>query len=108
MMVTGRSYIVYIVVDTQTIIAPLVDALNLTADVSWSMKHINRSYPTIDLLCRTLDNFQIEFYKLLKDTVEFLKSINGSFPHHRVRRGAINFVGTLANLLFWSSNSGRS
>ena len=100
MMITGRSYIVPIVVEMDTVIAPLINALNLTADVSWSMEHMNKSYPIVNLLSKTLDNFQEEFDKMFKETVEYLSSISGRSPHGRPRRGAINLLGQLANLLF--------
>ncbi|KAG0722437.1 hypothetical protein GWK47_044479 [Chionoecetes opilio] len=100
MLITGRAYIVPIMVKTDAVLHPMIDALNLTADVAWSMEHMNRSYPTVDLLKRTLDGFHGEFSKLFKEAKAFLTSVSGRAPHSRYRRGAANFIGSLANLLF--------
>ncbi|MPC85252.1 hypothetical protein E2C01_080018 [Portunus trituberculatus] len=61
MMITGRTYTVPILVNTDEILQPLINALNLTANFSWSMEHMNRSYSTVKLLSRTLDSFKAEF-----------------------------------------------
>ncbi|KAG0722163.1 hypothetical protein GWK47_006116 [Chionoecetes opilio] len=100
MLITGRAYIVPITVKTDAVLHPVIDALNLTADVAWSMEHMNRSHPTVDLLKRTLDGFHGEFGKLFKEAKAFLTSASGRAPHSRRRRGAANFIGSLANLLF--------
>ena len=100
LMITGRDFVVPIKVDSKDILEPLLYALNLTQEVTWSMNHMNQSYPTVHLLQRALSTFNASFEKLFDDVSSYLRAISGKASHARYTRGALNFVGSLANLLF--------
>ncbi|XP_050721311.1 uncharacterized protein LOC127001149 [Eriocheir sinensis] len=110
MLLTGRYYVVPVVIKTDDIQRPLINVANLTAEVSWSIEHMNQSFPTVGLLRRTLDSFHIEFAKLFKDLNDFLSAMSGrdgSPFRTRQKRGAVDFLGSVANLLFGTATQAQ-
>ncbi|XP_050693841.1 uncharacterized protein LOC126984264 [Eriocheir sinensis] len=110
MLLTGRYYVVPVVIQTDEIQRPLINVANLAAEVSWSIEHMNQSFPTVGLLRRTLDSFHFEFNKLFKDLNNFLAAMSGrdgSPFKTRQRRGAVDFVGSVESLLFGTATQAQ-
>ena len=101
-ILTGREYIVPFELRSQDIQAPLIHAQNKTADIRWNVEHMNSSYEIVTSLQKSLRNFDREFVKMFKDMNNFLHYIINSDVHplNRVRRGALNFIGSIFNILF--------
>lgn len=107
LVLTGRNYVVPFALRATDVQAPLVRALNLTAELAWNIEHMSRDYPLIDSIKATLSNFDREFHYIFVDLNDYLKYVFeadlGRFHYAlppRGKRGLINFVGSLSNVLF--------
>ena len=109
MVISGRHYIIPLEIKTSTLIQPLNKATNITADIKWNLDHIDDDYYIIGSLKRTVKSFSHEFHKLFNELNDFLDYITNQRPYNnlRVKRGALNFMGTLSNYLFGTATQNQ-
>ena len=101
-LLTARQYIVPFILRFRDVQKPLIKARNMTANIAWNVNHMNSSYRVVSSLQKTLRNFDAEFQKMFVDMNDFLEYLIGRNPYSEVRskRGALNFMGSLSNMLF--------
>lgn len=85
---------------------PLVQALNLTSDLQFNVRHMSNDYPVIAQIKTTLQNFDREFHTFydLNNFIHYILSSEPALSHHlnfpHRKRCLFSVLGSLSNILF--------
>lgn len=109
LLLSGQSYIVPLVLKSNDIQKPLIEALNMTADLSYNIAHMSMNYPLIRSMKATLQSFDMEFHRAFKNLNSFLRYVINTDPEKfsRSKRGLINILGSLSNSLFGTATQSQ-
>ena len=114
LLLTGRQYVIPFTLRQEDVLVPLVEALNRTADLRFNVDHVSTDYPLVAQIKITLDHFDREFHSLFNDLNKFLHYVMGSEPSlshplqmSRQKRGWVNALGSLSNVLFGTATQGQ-
>ena len=113
LVVTGEAYVVPFVLQLDTIYEPIRRATNMTNHIIFSLDEIGgEDFLLItSLISQHILSFQTQFANLNQNMNDFLMHIVGydlnDSNTKRKTRGAINFIGSLANTLFGTATQGQ-
>lgn len=114
LVLTGRHYVVPFILKEEDVFTPLYQAINLTSSLAWNIDHMSTNFTVVAAIKHSLGNFDKEFHKLLDNLKDFLRyaitadpSRNGFSMNIRKKRGMINFLGSLSNILFGTATQAQ-
>lgn len=113
-VLTGNSYVVPFLLNTDEVLEPLKDAHELVAQMSWNVHSMINQSVLLRSLKHNFQYFYLTFSKIFKTTVDYFTYLTSGTPttgtpfeSHRGRRGALDIVGSLANTLFGVATEGQ-
>ena len=93
------------------IYAPIRRARNLTSRIIHNVEHAEENNIMTQLVRTHINEFEVKFRELFYSLNDFLTHILGynlnELDHNRDKRGAVNFIGSIANTLFGTATQSQ-
>ena len=107
---TGNAHIVPVMIKLEDIYEPISRARNITAQIIYNVDQIEDNFVT-KLIKENIFEFDKKFHEMhyqMNDYLTHIIGFNLNNPTHSRRiRGAVNFIGSLANTLFGTATQGQ-
>ena len=111
LILTNKHYVVPFVISLDDIYAPLHKAKNLTSRIIHNINHSKKDNVMTQLVKTHINEFQVKFQDLYYSLNDYLTHILGhnlnELDHTREKRGAVNFIGSIANTLFGTATQSQ-